>query len=124
MTRSLNKVLLIGYLGRDPEMRFTPSGSPVTTFNLATNRTWQSSDGERHEETEWFNIVAWGGLAEICSQHLTKGERVYIEGRLQSRHWESDEGQSHFSIEVVARELIMLGAHPVPVQPEELEKTG
>jgi single-strand DNA-binding protein len=100
--------MIIGHLGRDPEMRYTPSGKPVTTFSAAANRNWQSSDGERHEETEWFNVVAWGGLAEVCSQHLSRGQQVYVEGRLQSRKWEDAEGKKHFTTEVVAREIIML----------------
>jgi single-strand DNA-binding protein len=109
MSRGLNKVMLIGHLGRDPEMRYTPSGRPVTTFTIATSRTWNTSDGERHTETEWFNIVAWGNLAEICKQYLTKGQQVYIEGRLQTRRWEDTEGGKHTSIEVVANEMMMLG---------------
>ena len=109
MARGLNRVMLIGHLGRDPEMRYTPAGRPVTTFNLATSRSWHSADGERHEETEWFQIVAWGSLAEICHQHLRRGQRVYIEGRLQTRRWEDPEGQKHQSVEVVAREMIVLG---------------
>jgi single-strand DNA-binding protein len=109
MTRGLNKVLLIGRLGQDPEMRYTPSGRPVTSFSLATSRSWTSADGERREETEWFNIVAWGNLAEICSQHLGKGQQVYIEGRLQTRGWEDDTGKKHFRTEVVASEMIILG---------------
>jgi single-strand DNA-binding protein len=84
MSRGLNKVMLIGNLGRDPEMRHTPSGRPVTSFSVATNRSWQAADGERHEETEWFNIVAWGSLAEICQQHLSRSQQVHVEGRLQT----------------------------------------
>jgi single-strand DNA-binding protein len=109
MSRGLNKVMIIGHLGRDPEMRYTPSGRPVTTFSVATSRSWHSADGERHEETEWFNIVAWGSLAEICNQHLHKGQQVYIEGRLQTRRWEDAEGNKHFTTELVAKEMIMLG---------------
>ncbi len=109
MSRGLNKVMIIGHVGRDPEMRYTPSGRPVTTFSVATTRTWHSSDGERHEETEWFNVVAWGSLAEICKQHLHKGKQVYIEGRLQTRRWEDADGKKHFATELVAREMIMLG---------------
>jgi single-strand DNA-binding protein len=109
MARGLNKVLLIGHLGRDPEMRYTPSGRPVTSFSLSTSRSWTSNDGERREETEWFNIVAWGNLAEICNQYLTKGQQVYIEGRLQTRGWEDETGKKHFRTEVVANEMIMLG---------------
>ena len=109
MSRGLNKVMIIGHLGRDPEMRYTPSGRPVTTFSVATSRTWFSADGERHEETEWFNVVAWGSLAEICNQHLHRGQQVYIEGRLQTRRWDDAEGNKHFATELVAREMIMLG---------------
>ncbi|MCH7662795.1 MAG: single-stranded DNA-binding protein [Chloroflexi bacterium] len=109
MSKGLNKVMLIGNLGRDPEMRYTPSGRPVTTFSVATNRTWKTSDGERRSETEWFNIVAWGSLAEICNQYLKKGQQVYIEGRLQSRSWEDDDNKKHQTTEVVAKDMVMLG---------------
>jgi len=109
MSRGLNKVMIIGRLGRDPEMRYTASGRPVTTFSVATSRSWNTSDGERRSETEWFNVVAWGSLAEICNQYLTKGQQVYIEGRLQSRNWEDSEGKRHTSVEIVANEMIMLG---------------
>ncbi len=109
MTRGLNKVMIIGHLGRDPEMRYTPSGRPVTTFSVGTSRSWHSADGERHEETEWFNVVAWGSLAEICNQYLHKGQQVYVEGRLQTRRWDDAEGRKHFATELVAREMIMLG---------------
>jgi single-strand DNA-binding protein len=112
MSRGLNKVMIIGNLGRDPEMRYTPSGRPVTTFSVGTTRTWHSSDGDRHEETEWFNVVAWGNLAEICSQYLHKGKQVYVEGRLQTRSWDDSEGRKHFATELVAREMIMLGDGP------------
>jgi single-strand DNA-binding protein len=109
MSRGLNKVMVIGHLGRDPEMRYTPSGRPVTTFTVAVSRSWNTADGERRSETEWFNIVSWGNLAEICKQYLYKGQQVYIEGRLQTRHWEDKEGQRHTSVEVVANEMMMLG---------------
>ena len=108
MSRGLNKVMIIGNLGRDPEMRYTPSGRPVTSFSVATSRTWNSSDGERHTETEWFNVVAWGNLAEICKQYLSKGQRVYVEGRLQTRRWEDSEGTRHTTVEIVATEMILL----------------
>lgn len=108
MSRGLNKVMIIGNLGRDPEMRYTPSGKPVTTFSVATSRTWSTSEGEKREETEWFNIVAWSSLAEICKQYLTKGQQVYIEGRLQTRHWDDQEGNKHTSVEIVANEMIIL----------------
>lgn len=109
MSRGLNKLMIIGHLGRDPEMRYTPSGKPVTTFSVATSRTWHSADGERHEDTEWFNVVAWGGLAEICNQQLHNGMQVYVEGRLQTRRWEDAEENKHFTTELVAKEMIMLG---------------
>ena len=109
MARGLNKVMVIGNMGRDPELRYTPSGKPVTSFSLASSRSWIAPDGERREETEWFNVVAWGNLAEICSQKLAKSQQVYIEGRLQTRSWEDDSGQRHFRTEVVANEMIILG---------------
>lgn len=109
MSRGLNKVMIIGNLGRDPEMRYTPSGRPVTTFSVATSRTWNTSEGEKHVETEWFNVVAWSNLAEICKQYLLKGQQVYIEGRLQTRHWDDQEGNKHTSVEIVANEMIILG---------------
>jgi len=109
MSRGLNKVMIIGRLGKDPEMRYTPSGRPVTTFSVATSRSWNTVDGERKTETEWFNIVAWSGLAEICNQYLNKGQQVYIEGRLQTRQWEDENGKRHSSVEIVANEMIILG---------------
>jgi len=109
MTRGLNKVMVIGNIGRDPEMRYTPSGKPVTSFSLASSRSWIAPDGERREETEWFNVVAWGNLAEICNQKLSKSQQVYVEGRLQTRSWEDERGQRHFRTEVVASEMIILG---------------
>ncbi len=108
MTRGLNKVMIIGRLGRDPEMRYTPSGRPVTTFSIATSRAWNTADGGRRTETEWFNVVAWSNLAEICKQYLMKDRLVYIEGRLQTRHWEDPEGNKHSAVEIVANEMIML----------------
>lgn len=107
--RGLNKVMIIGRLGRDPEMRYTPSGRPVTSFSVAASRTWIGPDGERREETEWFNVVAWAQLAEICKQHLAKGSQVYVEGRLQTRSWEDPEGKKHYRTELVANEMILLG---------------
>jgi single-strand DNA-binding protein len=109
MSRGLNKVMIIGKLGRNPEMRYTPSGKAVTSFSVATNRSWVNSEGERREETEWFNVVAWGNLAEICKQYLSKGQQVYVEGRLQTRGWEDQNGKKHYRTELVANEMIMLG---------------
>ncbi len=109
MGRGLNKVMIIGRLGRDPELRYTPSGRAVTTFTVATTRSWNTSNGERRSETEWFNIVAWGSLAEICHQLLRKGTQVYIEGRLHTRRWEDENGVRHQRTEIVANEMVVLG---------------
>ncbi len=109
MGRGLNKVMVIGNMGRDPELRYTPSGKPVTSFSLASSRSWVTPSGERREETEWFNVVAWGGLAEICNDKLAKSQQVYVEGRLQTRSWEDESGQRHFRTEVVASDMIILG---------------
>ena len=111
MSRSLNKVMIIGNLGRDPEMRFTPSGKPVTTFSVATNHVWVDTSGKKHSETEWFNVVCWNNLAEICKDHLFKGDRVYVEGRLQTRRWEDSDGNQRTSVEIVATEMMILGDH-------------
>ena len=108
MARDLNKVMVIGRLGRDPEMRYTPGGSPVTTFTVAASRQWKDGQGETHEETEWFNIVSWNKLAEICKDYLHKASRVYIEGRLQTRQWQGQDGQNHYRTEVIATDMIML----------------
>jgi single-strand DNA-binding protein len=107
--KCLNKVMIIGNVGRDPEMRYMPSGRPVTSFSVATARRWRNAEGERREETEWFNVVAWGNLAEICKQYLRKGQQVYVEGRLQTRSWEDQDGRRNFRTEVVASEMIILG---------------
>ncbi len=104
----LNKIMVIGNVGTDPEMRYTPNGSPVTSFRLATNRAYTSSDGERHEETEWFTIVAWNQLAEQCNQYLHKGRRAYVEGRLSSRSWEGQDGQTRFRNEIIANRVLFL----------------
>ena len=101
--------MVIGNMGRDPEMRYTPSGKPVTSFSLASSRSWTSPSGERREETEWFNVVAWGGLAEICNDKLFKSQQVYVEGRLQTRSWEDESGQRHYRTEIVASDMIILG---------------
>lgn len=109
-SRSLNKVLLIGNLTRDPELRYTPQGTAVCTFGLATNRTWTPADGgEPQEATEFHRLVAWAKLAEICSQILYKGRRVFIEGRLQTREWTDQEGKQRNVTEVVVDNMIALG---------------
>ncbi|NPA92835.1 MAG: single-stranded DNA-binding protein [Chloroflexi bacterium] len=109
MSRGLNKVMLIGRLGRDPEMRYTPSGRAVTTFSVATSRSWNTANGDRRTETEWFRVVAWGNLAEICNQLLHKGQQVYIEGRLKNYRWQDENGVQHIRTEIVANEMIILG---------------
>src|SRR3990170_1869748 len=107
-SRSLNKVMLIGNLTRDPEMRYTPQGTAVCTFGLATNRTWVTDSGEKREETEWHRIVAWNKLAELCSQLLFKGRRVYVEGRLQTRQWTGQDGQNRQATEIVIEDMLVL----------------
>lgn len=124
MGRGLNKVMIIGRLGRDPELRYTTSGRAVATFTVATTRSWNTSSGERRTETEWFNVVAWGSLAEICKQLLTKGTQVYIEGRLHTRKWEDENGVRHYRTEIVANEMVILGDrnhHPSPDGEADLE---
>ncbi|MFC1873286.1 single-stranded DNA-binding protein [Chloroflexota bacterium] len=105
---SLNKVMIIGNLGSEPEMRFTPKGNPVTSFSVATNRVYTTGEGERREETEWFSVVAWGKLAEQCNQFLSKGRLVYAEGRLHTRSWEGQDGQKHSRTEVIANRVSFL----------------
>lgn len=108
MARGLNKAMLIGNLGRDPEMRHTASGSAVCTFSMATNESWVK-DGERQERTEWHNIVTWDKLAEICERYLSKGSKVYIEGRIQTRSWDDKTtGQKKYMTEIVADQMMML----------------
>ena len=108
MAKDLKKVQLTGRLGADPEMRYTPQGSAVTTFRVACNRTWKDREGNTHDDTEWFRIVAWDKLAEICNQYLTKGSKVYIEGRLQTRKWTDQSGQERYTSEVITQDMIML----------------
>lgn len=108
MRRGLNKVMIIGELERDPEMRYTPSGRAVTSFSVATTHTWLASDGISHEETEWFNVVAWGELAKLCHARLARDQRVYVEGRLKTRSWEDRHGKRHFRTEIVAKDIINL----------------
>ena len=118
---SLNKIMLIGNVGSDPEMRYTPNGKAVTSFRMATNFRYSGPDGERREETEWFRVSVWGKQAESCNQFLSKGKRVYIEGRLHSRNWEGQDGQMRTSLEVSANRVIFLDrAAPVSL-PEEGE---
>jgi single-strand DNA-binding protein len=107
MPDGLNKVMLIGNLGKDPEMRYTANGSAVTTFSLAVNRSF-GGENERREETEWFTIVAWTRLAEIVGTYLQKGQKVYVEGRLQTRSWDGPDGQKRYRTEVVANQILFL----------------
>lgn len=104
----LNKMLVIGNLGSDPEMRYTSGGVPVTSFRLATGRTYTTGDGERREETEWFTVTAWRQLAETVNQYLTKGRRVYVEGRLKSSTWQGQDGQTRFRNEIIADKVMFL----------------
>lgn len=106
--RSLNKVMLIGNLVRDPEMRYTPSGTAVATFSIATNRDWVDANGQKQEDAEFTRCVVWSKLAEICSQILSKGRKVYVEGRLQTRKWQGQDGQDRYTTEVVVNEMIAL----------------
>lgn len=106
---SVNKVILIGNLGADPEVRHTPSGKVVATLRLATTDQWTGKDGEKAERTEWHRVVAWGRLGEICGEYLHKGRQVYVEGRLQTRSWEDKDGNKRYTTEIVANAMQMLG---------------
>lgn len=108
MARSLNKVMLIGNLTRDPEMRYTPQGTAVCTFGVATNRSWTTDSGEKKEDVEFHNVVAWNKLAEICAQLLKKGRKVYVEGRLSTRSWQGQDGTQKQRTEVVINDMVIL----------------
>jgi single-strand DNA-binding protein len=109
MAGSLNKVLLIGNVGRDPELRYLAGGEAVTTFSLATDRRWRGDDGQAHEQTEWHNVVAWRKLAEQCGEYLARGRQVYVEGRLQTRTWDDQaSGQKRYRTEIVAERMVLL----------------
>jgi len=107
---SVNKVILIGRLGKDPEVKYTPSGAPVAKFSLATDEVFKDRSGEQQKRTEWHNIVAWNKLAEICGQYLTKGKQVYVEGSIRSRQWEDQAGNKRTAYDIVARDMRMLGS--------------
>lgn len=107
---SVNKVILIGNLGSDPEVKYTPSGAAVANFNIATNESWTGKDGKKEERTEWHRIVVWNKLAELCGEYLSKGRTVYIEGRLQTREWNDKDGNKRYTTEVVAQTLQFLGS--------------
>ena len=116
---SVNRMIIIGNLGSEPEMRFTPNGRPVTSFNVATNWRYTTADGERREETEWFTVVTWGRLAEQCNQFLTKGRLVYVEGRLRTHTWEGQDGQKHYRTEIIANRVTFLDRQALASLPEE-----
>jgi single-strand DNA-binding protein len=109
---SLNKAMIIGNLGRDPEMRYTPNGQAVTQFTVAVNRNYKDQNGEWKEETEWFRVVCWGPLAERTAEYLRKGRKVYVEGRLQTRTWEGQDGQKHYTTELIASTVTALDPRP------------
>ena len=119
----LNKVMVIGNLGADPEMRYTADGNALTSFRVASSRSFNGPDGERREETEWFSVVTWRKLAEQCSQFLQKGRRVYVEGRLQTRSWDGPDGQRRYRTEVVAERVLFLDRAPGAPLPEDHEGT-
>lgn len=104
----LNKVMLIGNLGKDPEVRYTPGGQAVANFNIATNEAWTDKQGQKQERTEWHRIVVWGKVAELCGEYLSKGRQVYIEGRLQTREWTNKEGAKQYTTEIVANQVLFL----------------
>jgi len=117
-SRSLNKVQLIGNLTRDPELRYTPTGAAVCTIGLATNRSWVMESGEKKEETEFHRVIAWNKLAELCSQLLSKGRKIYVEGRLKTNQWQGQDGTTRYTTEVVIEDMIILDSRR-PVVPAE-----
>lgn len=123
MPLCLNRVVVIGNLGRDPEMRYTPRGQAVTSFSLAATRRWTTSEGVRKSATDWFNIVCWGNLAEICNQYLNKGRRVYVEGELRTRSWNTPGAKKQFRTEIVADEMILLGPRPKSQEAQDVSSS-
>ncbi len=109
MSRSLNKVQLIGNLGADPELRSTNTGTRVATLSVATSRRWADKSGQQQEKTEWHRVICWDRLAELCERYLSRGDRIYVEGSIEYRQWEGQDGQTRYTTEIRARELIMLG---------------
>lgn len=107
---SVNKVILVGRLGGNPDIRHTPNGQSVANFNIATNESWSDKNGQKQERTEWHRIVVWGKLAQLCGEYLAKGRQVYVEGRLQTRQWQDKEGQTKYTTEVIANTIQFLGA--------------
>ena len=117
MAKDLNKVLIIGRLGAEPDLRYTPQGAAVCTMRVASGRSWRDERGEPHDETEWFRVVAWERLGETCNQFLTKGSRVYFEGRLKTNKWQDDQGMWHERVEVHVTEMILLDTRPRDAAP-------
>lgn len=115
----LNKVMIIGRLTRDPEARTTPNGQNVASFGVVTNRVWKDKEGNRQERVEYHNVVSWGKLADICGQYLTKGRKIYLEGRLQTREWEGQDGIKRYKTEIIAENMIMLDSKPAAPQAVE-----
>ena len=131
MAGSVNKVILIGRLGKDPEMRFTSSGRAVTNFSMATSESWKDAGGERQEKTEWHKVQMWGPLAETAAKLLSKGKLVYVEGRLQTRSWDDKDGSKRYTTEIVANQMTLLGDKgeggdnsEKPNNPEKPESSG
>jgi len=124
MAGSVNKVILIGNLGKDPEVRFTPGGQAVANFNIATNESWIDKQGQKQERTEWHRIVVWGKQAELCGEYLAKGRQCYIEGRLQTREWTDKEGKKNYTTEVVAQHVQFLGGRGDSAGPRSRPQGG
>jgi single-strand DNA-binding protein len=118
---SLNRVQFIGRLGRDPEMRYTPKGTPLTRFSVAVNRNWTNADGQRQEDTDWFNVEAWGKTGEVCQQYLKKGKLVYVEGRLHTDKWEDDKGETQHMTKIFAQAVEFLDRKPTEPEGGEFE---
>jgi len=120
----VHKITIIGNLGRDPEMRYTPEGQAVVTFSVASSRKYKTAAGEQREETEWFNCSAWGKLADVCNEYLTKGKQVYVEGRLKTRTYQAQNGETRFSIDVTCQEIQFLGGGQGQGQGQDREPVG
>jgi len=132
MAGGVNKVILVGNLGADPDMRYTPSGAGVCEFRLATNETWTDKSGQKQERTEWHRVVVWGKRGEVCSKYLSKGRQVYVEGRMRTRSWEDKDGNKRYTTEIIANDVQFLGGRdgdgggrrsrddgPPPAEPEQ-----
>lgn len=124
MAGGVNKVILIGNLGKAPEVRFTPGGQAVANFSIATSEKWNDKSGQKQERTEWHRIVVWGKLAELCGQYLTKGRQCYVEGRLQTREWQDKEGKKNYTTEVVAQTVQFLGGRGEDAGPRPVASNG